>query len=241
MKILVLNFIRERRRRKDEELKEVFQRYLENKYYESFVIEGIYRVNWGRGIRYTALFSPVANPKLKSELAATKDGEIVGDNYINDCMSEKFDPYLVKLAKRVLVDPFMIFSYFEPFDDVYYPPEEFTNKNMNLADYLARNSHNIQNNMWIFIKRDSDIALDDLQAEADIINKFVDDVMELGLIHLEIYVAYTKPDYFEKLKKVTKDTWGKSMENFYDKSKTWLVATIVIYGSEKIVDFMDEI
>lgn len=213
-------------------MQEQFLQYLRGKYREDFVVHEVSEVRWEEGIKYTAKFSPVENPHLQSEAVADDLEKVVGDNYMNDWMSQKLDRTITDMAKPFFQQEFMVFSYLEPVG-LNYPPADLVDKNMELEDYLASTVHNLEGKVWIFVNRDSDV---NVEVEAECIARFESRLQEFGFTHLKTTVVYVKPDWFKKLNQEDKYTWDDAMDNYYKKENVWVIGSVAINDSKKIVD-----
>lgn len=213
-------------------MQEQFLEYLRGKYGEDFVVQEVSKVQWEEGIQYTAKFSPIENPHLQSEAVAADLEKIVGDNYMNDKMSQRLDLTLTNMAKPFFEEEIMVFSYLEPVG-LNYPPEAVVDTNMKLEDYLASNFHILKGKIWYFIKRDCDI---NIEVEAETIAEFVKTLHGSDFPQMKISVAYVKPSWFKQLKPEDKYTWDDSMGDYYKKENVWAIGSIVVDNFKKIDD-----
>lgn len=213
-------------------MQEQFLEYLRGKYGEDFVVHEVSEVQWEEGIQYTAKFSPIENPHLQSEAVAADLEKILGDNYMNDSMSQKLDLTLTNMAKPFFEEELLVFSYLEPVG-LNYPPEEVANTNIKLEDYLASNFHILEGKIWFFVSRDCDI---NVEVEAEAISEFTKTLQGFGFPHMKISVVYVKPNWFKQLKPEDKYTWDNAMGDYYKKENVWAIGSVVVNNSKSVAD-----
>jgi hypothetical protein len=167
---------------KVEEGKEIIQNHLKSKYGEYFNIHSLLK----RDGRFYGSASSSSFPALEFEMDANKKLTEINDGYMNAVMSKKLDEVLPEELSSLFTEEIKIRT------EIDFGEEEQTNKNMNVIEYLKKDSE-LFVTVDLFIHNIASIVP---AIEADRILNVLSRLSSLHILHGEVIVYYVKSHVF---------------------------------------------
>jgi hypothetical protein len=174
---------------------EKIEQTLKEKYGEEFQVE---KIGGGYGTVTTNTLKAEAaskvNPAEKFEVEITKDLDKVWDSYMNVVMSNKMDKAANDMAKSVFGEDVWVKSTISS-RGLSFPDENFNDQKIAIQEYLGSDS-NLSTMLHVFSRKESSV---DIDAEAENINRFADELINLGVKYGSVRVYYVQPGVFQDI------------------------------------------